>query len=56
MGVMHEKQIQAIDVDNIFISECRQGGLPVQTRVKTSDEEEMDGGAAMPGGEEEMLN
>jgi hypothetical protein len=56
MGAMHEKQTEAIDIDNIFIPECRQGRLPVQARTKTSDEEKMDGGAAMSGGDEEMLN
>ena len=36
MGAMHEKQIEAIHVDNIFIPEYRQGGLPVPARLNRS--------------------
>ena len=36
MGAMHEKQIEAIDIDNIFIPECQQGGLPVPARIHRS--------------------
>ena len=35
MGAMHEKQIKAIHVDNIF-PEYRQGGLPVPARLDRS--------------------
>ena len=34
-GAMHEKQIKAIHVDNIF-PEYRQGGLPVPARLNRS--------------------
>ena len=36
MGAMHEKQIEAIDIDNIFIPEYQQGGLPVPARINRS--------------------
>ena len=35
MGAMHEKQIEAMHIDNIF-PEFRQGGLPVPDRVNRS--------------------
>ena len=36
MGARHEKQIEAIHVDNIFIPEYRQGRLPVPARPNRS--------------------
>ena len=36
MGAMHEKQIEAIRIDNIF-PEYQQGGLPVRARLYQSE-------------------